>query len=143
MLNEAQLRHLSTVMRVVEKRLMDLQQQLNTGAPKSTLIELEDDLSDAERAFVAEKTTELLEVIADVAQHFRLSSEWRSLRRAMVASLSITWADLRDANTTAMRSYGETDPRLPESLDPLIERLCEGALEILRRLRSNKKEGEP
>jgi hypothetical protein len=39
---------------------------------------------------------------------------------------------------TAMCGYGDIDPRLHESLDPLIERLCVGALEICRRLRQDE-----
>jgi len=138
MLNEGQLRHLSATIRVVEERLTDLQQQLNAGAPKQTLLELEDDLSDAERAFVAKKMDELLGLIADVTQQFSLNPEWRSLRRALVASLSIAWSDLRDATAAAMRGYGDIDPRLHESLDPLIERLCDRTLEICRRLRQDE-----
>jgi len=147
MLNEAQLRHLSAVMRVVEERLTDLQLQLNGDAPKRTLLELGDDLRDAERAFVAEKIAELLALITAVTQQFSLNPKWRSLRRTLVASLSIVWGDVRDVTATAMGGYGDTDPRLHESLDPLIERICDTTLEICRRLREGEsvriKEEEP
>jgi len=129
MLNEGQLRHLSATLRLAEERLLDLQRRLNDGRV-GQLLTIDNDLSAAERAIVSEKIAALLRQIADAGARLALTPGWQSLRRALVGTLSVMWADLQDAKSGSLSAYGETDPRLPAMLDPLIERIAEGLLEL-------------
>jgi hypothetical protein len=132
MLNEAQHRHLSVVLQIAEERLLNLQRQLSGNAPAAKLLEMENDLTETERAFVVEKISELLRLIAGLSDRFSVTARSRSLRHGLDATLSITWADLQDVKGRALRSYGETDPRLGEHLDPLVDSIADGLLEICR-----------
>jgi hypothetical protein len=132
MLNEAQHRHLSAVLQIAEERLLNSQRQLSGNASAAKLLEIENDLTETERALVVEKISELLRLIASLSERFSVTARSRSLRHGLDATLSITWADLQDAKAAALRSYGETDPRLGEHLDPLVDKIADGLLEICR-----------
>jgi hypothetical protein len=132
MLNEAQHRHLSVVLQIAEERLLNLQRQLSGNAPVPKLLEIENDLSETERGFVGEKISELLRLIAGLSERFAVTARSRSLRHGLDATLSIMWADLQDVKARALRNYGEADPRLGEHLDPLVDSIADGLLEICR-----------
>jgi len=130
MLNEGQRRHLSATLRVAEERLLTLQQRLQQEAPHHTLAEIDDDLSATERPLVLHTITHVLRLIAEASTTFHLSPTHQSLRRRVVAELSITWADLQGATSTHLRAYGTTDPRLRDVLDPLLERIADSLLDL-------------
>jgi hypothetical protein len=132
MLNEAQHRHLSVVLQIAEERLLNLQRQLNGNAPPAKLLEIENDLTERERALVGEKIAELLRLIASLSERFAVTAGSRSLRHGLDATLSIMWADLQDVKARALRNYGDTAPRLREQLDPLVDKIADGLLEICR-----------
>ena len=132
MLNEAQHTHLSVVLRIAEERLLNLQRQLTGDSSAAKLSETKNDLTETERALVTEKITELLRLIAGLSYRFSVTARSRSLRHALDATLSITWADLQDVKEKALRNYGDTDPRLSEQLDPLVDKIADGLLEICR-----------
>ena len=132
MLNEAQHRRLSVVLETAEQRLLNLQRQLNGDASAAKLLETENDLTETERALVGEKIAELLRLTASLSDRFSVTARSRSLRHGLYATLSITWADLQDVKERALRNYGERDPRLSEQLDPLVDKIADGLLEICR-----------
>ena len=132
MLNEAQHRHLSVVLQIAEERLLNLQRQLSDNAPAAKLFEIENDLTETERAFVVQKISELLRLIASLSERFSVTARSRSLRHGLDATLSVTWADLQDVKERALRGYGETDPRLGEHLNPLVDSIADRLLEICR-----------
>jgi len=127
-------------MRVAEERLHNLQRLMRTGGECQRLLEVEDDLTQVERTMVAEKLTELLRRIADLGTQLSLSPEWCSLRRTLAASLSVTWADLQNVKAAALGAYGKPDPRLREGLDPLIDRIADGLVEICRTIGNSREE---
>jgi len=133
MLNEAQLRHVSVALRLAEERLLDLQRRLN-DKPAGQLLYVEDDLSDVERARIAEKISDLLRQIVVARQHLALTPGWQSLRRTIAGALSVTWADLQDVKAGPLSAYGETDPQLKDILDPIIDRIADGLSEICKAL---------
>ena len=52
MLNEAQHRHVNVTLRMAEEHLLDLRRQVAGGCSQGDLFSVENDLTDAERAFV-------------------------------------------------------------------------------------------
>ena len=132
MLNEAQHRHLSIVLQIAEERLLNLQRQLSGNAPAAKLLDIANDLTETERVVVVEKISELLRLITGLSDRFSLTARSGSLRHGLDATLSITWADLQNVKERALRSYGETDPRLGEHLDPLVDSIADGLLKICR-----------
>lgn len=142
MLNEGQRRHLSATLRLAEDRLLDLQRQLKDGYP-GRLLTIDADLTPAERAIVEANIVDLLQQIADAGQRLGVTPGWQSLRRAVVGTLSVIWADLQDAQSASLNAYGETDPRLPAILDPLIERMADELIELCRILDENERNTTP
>jgi hypothetical protein len=136
MLNEAQHRHLSVVLETTEQRLLNLQRQLKGDASAAKLLETENDLTGVQGALVGEKIAELLRLIASLSDRFSVTRRSWSLRQGLYATLSIMWADLQDVKAMALRNYGDTDPRLGEQLDPLIDKIADGLLEICRAIDS-------
>jgi hypothetical protein len=137
MLNDAQHRHLSVVLQIAEERLLNLQRQLSGNAPVPKLLEIENDLTETERGVVVEKISELLRLIASLSERFSVTARSRSLRHGLDATLSIMWADLQDVKAKALHNYGEADPRLGEQLDPLVDKIADGLLEICRAIGSS------
>jgi hypothetical protein len=133
-LNDGQRRRLATTLQMAEERLLELQRRLVGESPRPRLLDIEDDLSDAERAFVAAKITEVLRLTAATSERLELHRRWQSLRRAIIGTLSISWAGLQEAKAKALQAYGDTDPRLEDILDPLIDRIADEMTDICEAL---------
>jgi hypothetical protein len=134
MLNKSQRRRVSAILHVTEERLLGFQEQLSSGRPSPVLLDIENDLSEWERALVARKISQILVLIADLRERLALSPAWQSLRRALIGSLTLTSVGLQDAKAAALRAYGEADPQLAPTLDPSVDALIDELDEICRSL---------
>jgi hypothetical protein len=132
MLNESQRRRVSAILRVTEERLLNFQEQLSGARPSQALLDIENDLSEWERAVVGKKVSQMLLLIAEVRERFDLTPSWQSLRRALIGGLTLTSVGLQDAKAAALRAYGEAAPQLAPTLDPLIDGVIDGLAEICR-----------
>jgi len=137
MLNEGQRRHVSATLRVAEERLLDLQRRLD-DAHSGHLLHVENDLGETERVLVAEKIADLLRQLAAAGHRLALTTGCQSLRHVVMGTLSVTWTDLQDAKTGPLSAYGDTDPRLKDVLDPLIDCVADDVMEICQALGMHK-----
>jgi hypothetical protein len=120
--------------RVAEKRLPNLGQRLTDELPPTALLDFQNDLSSREPALVKGELAEVLQLIANTSRWLGLTVGRESLRQMLVGHSSVTWAELQDAKTSRLRAYGETDQRLKEGLDPVIDRIADTLLRVCRAL---------
>lgn len=131
LLNAAQYRSISIVLRMLEERLHQAEVWLQGAGEEAGLLYHRTLISPPERrALVQQQIAEALQLIATLQQTFQLEAEEDDLRRTIRAALSASWADLCDARSATLRRYGEVHPELAAVLDPAIERLAHLALAI-------------
>jgi hypothetical protein len=143
MLNQSQRRRLSTVLGLTEERMLELRRRLAGGEPRPCILEIDNDLTDRERAAAEEKIDALLDLIRNASAQLALDRRRQSLRAMLFAVLSLSWATLQEAKASGLRAYGETDPRLKELLDPMIDRIGAAVMELVRNLSGAGNAGSP
>ena len=131
LLTEAQLRHVESVLRYVERSLdeteRDLQIQPNTGI----LCRTSSDLSPIERDHLRESIAKVRSVLATLAGCLALEREASDLRRSIVARFSILAIDARSIAGEELRGYGSVRRELAEGLDVYVDALVEALEEVL------------
>ncbi|MCL4393219.1 MAG: hypothetical protein M1482_00075 [Chloroflexi bacterium] len=65
---------------------------------------------------------------ADDRFHFR--KEERDAAREIVGTLALSWESLEETRTNKLAAYGQVDPGLNETLDPIVQRLIGQLFEL-------------
>ena len=123
MLNESQKRHVAATLRVTEEQLLGVREHVTGEAASTNLSRYERDIDDEERTLVTRCIDEALTLIDDVKHRFSLPQPTRSLRKTIVAVVTLIGADLTDVKAERLRAYGDADPDIRTTLDPLIDAL--------------------
>jgi hypothetical protein len=121
-LNEAQHNSLAVGLRALSHTCNEIERLLS-GEQPPLLWEIENDLTEQERQRIATSLTRLRHQIQAIAAQWAVKPEVISVRRSIVAQLSVDWSDLNDLRPHTLRRYGEVDPAVAAVLQPAIEQL--------------------
>ena len=136
LLNEGQQRHLIASLARVERALHDITRILGERSvgPSRLLDRSVADLPTGYGASARPLITAAEETVAELVRVFDLAapvgSHFRSVQALVVSSMVV----VEDTVTRNLRGYGDIHPRLPVTLDPLLELLHEQLMDIGRAL---------
>ncbi len=135
MLNEAQRRNLSIILRIIEQSLDEIAGLAEReGSHGGILYRMENDLSAGSKKEIQTHVQLIRERIASLTTQFDLDSDKRMVSRIAEAKLNYCWEILQEADTRGLRAYGPIAPGLDETLDPHIAALMELVMRLLHYL---------
>jgi hypothetical protein len=70
-------------------------------------------------------------LIDDVFRRFQLKRETIDVVQSMIAELSISWTQLVDSRSDKLGRYGEVDPDLKATLDPVLDQMVKACLSMM------------
>lgn len=123
-LNENQRRAISVTLRLLEERLVDIEQVMN-GNAQGILYRRTARFTSQQRKEMRKLIAAMREEIRRAATQFHLAVEEQSAERYISGKLSMSWESLEDTRSRKLKAYGEVDPALKETLDPILQRLID------------------
>jgi hypothetical protein len=123
-LNENQRRTVTTTLRLLEERLGEIERVIQSDEVgilyrrrahfTPTQVKQMRDLIAAMRAEIQRAATQ-----------FHLPSEEINPVRFIIGTLSLSWESLEDSRSRKLGAYGEVDPELNDTLDPILQHLID------------------
>lgn len=123
-LNPNQKRAVTVTLRLLEERLADIERVI-AADERGILYERVASFTPAQRARMDELIGALREQIRRVAEEFHLPRESYSAARYVVGTVSLLWESVEEIRARKLKSYGEVDPSLKQTLDPLLHRIIQ------------------
>ncbi len=121
-LNRDQARVVAVTLRMLEERLTEIE-RLMTGTEDGILYSRRAHLGRSQQERMRALIGGMRAEIRSLAETFHLRSEEQDAARKIVGLLSVTWESLEELHSRRLKSYGEVDPQLKETLDPAVTRL--------------------
>ena len=122
-LNPDQARVVGATLRLLEKRLGDIEDVLDRPRHGALYRRRAPVFSAERRSRIDALVVELHTAIAAAVQTFGLAAEDQDPIRTVIGTLSVSWESLGEINAARLRGYGGTDPDLHLALDPVVEQL--------------------
>jgi hypothetical protein len=125
LLTEGQRRHLVASLGRIERHLHELQALLGDRVgPGSGFAEGHGGkLPAAARVAVRQPIGDAMATLGELGSRFGLTARQRSRFSSMQAMVIASVVLIEDASSRHLAAYGPVDPRLPDLLDPMLERL--------------------
>jgi hypothetical protein len=121
-LNPNQVRAVTVTLRLLEERLADVERVI-AADERGILYERVASFTPAQRAQMNESIRALREQIRRAAEEFHLPRETQSAARYVVGTVSLLWESVEEIRARKLKSYGEVDPQLKQTLDPILQRI--------------------
>ncbi len=121
-LNQNQERVVAVTLRLLEDRLAEIE-RLMTAREEGVLYRRTSHLDPQQRTQMDAVIGELRAEIQKLAGTFHLPREDQDAARKVVGLLSVTWESLEELRPRHLKSYGDVDPGLKETLEPAVSRL--------------------
>ena len=121
-LNQNQERVVVVTLRLLEERLAEIERLMSVDE-EGILYHQVAHFSPSQSERMRELVEELRAGIQAIADTFHLQREEQKPTRKIVALTSVTWESLEDLRAHRLEAYGETDPKLKETLDPWTRKL--------------------
>lgn len=121
-LNPNQKRAVTVTLRLLEERLADIERVIATDE-RGILYERVASFTPAQRAQMNELLGALRAHIRHVAKVFHLPRETQSATRYIVGTVSLLWESVEEIHSRKLKSYGDVDPQLQQTLDPMLQRI--------------------
>jgi hypothetical protein len=129
-LNESQRRALAITLRLLEERLAEIRAVIDHGEEGVLYRRPRPPFDREQAARIEHLQADLGDAIRRAAAAFDLPRDEQNPASRIVALLGMSWQSLGEMDARGMRAYGETDPRLGEELDPLVQRLLDLVSEL-------------
>lgn len=136
-LNPDQARAIGATLRLLEKRVGDIEDILDRSRHGALYRQRAPVFSPARRSRIDDLVAELHAAIAAAVETFGLAAEDQDPIRTIIGTLSVSWEILGEINATRLRGYGGTDPDLRLALDPVVERLIGLVLALVAAVRGD------
>ena len=121
-LNENQKRAVTVTLRLLEEQLAEterLMERDEEGILYHRIIRFTPPQREAMGGLVAQMRAE----IERAARQFDLPMQERDAAMEIAGSLALAWESLEEIRSHKLKSYGDVDPSLKETLDPITQRL--------------------
>jgi hypothetical protein len=131
-LNVPQQRHFEVFLSMLQDTIDEIEHLARPGSTRAdSLVSYDDDLPSPFLARMQPLVTDLRREISRLAElldiHVRRRSRIRRLRALLTAELVRT----DDSYSGKLRGYGKVDPRAGERIDPMLDRIRNGLVELL------------
>lgn len=136
-LNVNQRRALAVVLRLLEERLVEIDRMIEQDE-EGILYHRVARFSPEQREKIDQLIIATCGQIRRAAERFRLPQEERDAAREIVGILTLSWEGLEDVHSRKLGAYGNVDPALKETLDPLLQEL----IHLLFQLEAVASDGE-
>jgi len=123
-LNVNQRRAVSVTLRLLEERLADIERAME-GSEQGILYRRIARFTPKQREQMRLLITAMREEIRGAATQFHLIVEEQSAARYVIGTLSMSWESLEETRPRKLKAYGEVDPALEETLEPILQRLIQ------------------
>ena len=121
-LNPNQFRSVTITLRLLEERLADIERVIAQDE-QGILYQRVAQFTPQQRAQMNEIIRAMREQIRRAAEEFQLPGEEQNAARYIVGTLSLSWESLEEIRSRKLKSYGEVDPELRDTLDPILNQL--------------------
>ncbi len=136
-LNENQKRAVVVTLRLLEERLAQIERVANED-DEGVLYRRTAHFSLEQREKMDELILAMRGQIRRAAVRFRLPQEEQDAVSEIVAKLDLAWESLEDSRPRKLGAYGNVDPGLKETLDPILQEL----IRLLFRLEAVARDGD-
>jgi len=124
-MTEAQLRHLSSVMRRLDEVLLEIESAIESSRPKEIIIIHQNDVPSSRKPAIFAEIERLRHELRKVKERYKLTVETISDRRSFTAKLALIAIELEGANSRYMAAYGVLHQEELAPLDRQINRMVE------------------
>jgi hypothetical protein len=131
-MTEAQLRHLSSVMRRLDEVLLEIESTIQSNRPEEIVIIHQNDVPFSRKPAILAEIERLRHELRRVNERYKLTIEAMSDRRKFAAKLALIAIELEGANSRYMAAYGVLNQEERAPLDSQIYRM----VELVENLRS-------
>lgn len=136
-LNANQKRAVTVTLRLLEERLADIERVI-AADERGILYERVASFTPAQRARMNELIGALREQIRYLAEEFHLPREQQSAARYVVGTASLLWESVEEIRSRKLKSYGEVDPQLKQTLDPMLQRIIRLLFDLTETAQDNQ-----
>jgi hypothetical protein len=136
-LNSSQRRAVTVTLRLLEERLADIERVLQNDE-QGVLYRRVARFTLTQREQMRNLIAAMREEIRRAARQFDLPQEEQDATRYIIGTLSLSWESLEEIRARKLKSYGEVDPALKETLDPIVRQL----IQLLFRLQHAAREDD-
>jgi hypothetical protein len=130
LLNRSQYISLSNVLRTFESDLRQVDAWLQGNEECGILYRRKLTLSSKQRKAARDRIAAALQLITDLADTLDLQIIEEDLANMIRSQMSMSWANLLDTQSGKLRRFGDVDPRLSKTVDPVLLQLADLAEEI-------------
>jgi len=121
-LNSNQVRAVTVTLRLLEERLADVEHVV-AADERGIMYHRVAQFTPRQRAQMNEIIRAMREQIRRAADEFQLPRECHSAAQYIVGTLAMSWESLEEVRSRKLKSYGEVDPVLRDTLDPILRQL--------------------
>ena len=136
-LNANQKRAVTVTLRLLEERLAHIERVMNEDE-EGVLYRRVARFSPDQRAKMDKLIAAMRGQIRRAAERFYLPQEEQDAAREIVGKLTLSWEGLEDSRPRKLGAYGNVDPALKETLDPILQEL----IRLLFRLEAVARDGD-
>ena len=122
-MTEAQLRHLSSVMRRLDEALLEIENGIGPGSHKEIISIHQNDVPSLRKPAILTEIERLRHELRNIKERYNLTVETISDRRNFTAKLALIAIELEGANSHYMAGYGVVDEGERAPLDSQISRI--------------------
>ena len=136
-LNENQERAVAVTLRLLEERLADIERVIAEDE-EGALYRRVARFSPEQREKMNNLIAAMRGQIRRAAARFHLPQQEQDAAREIVGKLMLSWESLEDSRPRKLGAYGDVDPALKETLDPILQEL----IRLLFRLDAVARDGD-
>jgi hypothetical protein len=121
-LNPNQVGAVTATLRLLEERLVEIERMVSKDE-QGILYRRVAQFTPTQRVQMNEIIRAMREQIRRAADEFQLPCEGQNAARHTIGILSLSWESLEEIRSRKLKSYGEVDPELKQTLDPILQQL--------------------
>ena len=121
-MNPNQVRTVTVTLRLLEERLADIERIISEDE-QGILYRRVARFTPQQRTRMNEIIRSMREQIGRAAEEFKLTREEQNAVGHILGALDMSWESLEDIYSRKLKSYGEVDPELQQTLDPILQKL--------------------
>lgn len=123
-LNENQLRTVTVTLRLLEQRLEDIERVAQQDV-EGILYYRHAQFTPQQIRRIRQLIALMREEIRRAANQFQLPVEEVNVVRYIIGTLVLSWESLEESRPRKLKAYGDVDPALQDTLDPILRRLIQ------------------
>lgn len=130
MLNDAQVRNIQIVMRLIEEKMRALEARLICSEEHGVMFEISNDMSVDIAPALQQEIQEVMTILRELKHCFSLPRETTPTSQELIRGLSSLWVSLQECDSKGLRRFGDVHSSVSPALDSQVERLAQLMLKM-------------